>query len=116
MSNCRAPGLHRITEQISVLEIPKEYDHFLVGGEFVLTTFHSLQVDLAGQVESIRKFSEAGVAALGIHPFVTGSKFSNELLEVADTYGLPLILLPPSMSYAPVFFTVLGTIRRVLGF
>lgn len=103
-------GVHRVIEQVSVLEIPKEYDPFLVGGEFILTTFHSLHADLAGQLESIRKFAAAGVAALGIHPLVTGSTFCQELLEAADNYDFPLILLPPSMSYSTVISAVLGTV------
>ncbi|WP_027415139.1 PucR family transcriptional regulator [Aneurinibacillus terranovensis] len=103
-------GLDRKIEKVSVLEIPKEFDRFFEGGEFVLTTFHSLSHDLEGQVETIKKFAQSGVAALGLHPMVTGKIVHEELLKAADRYGLPLILLPPSMTYATVFSTVLGTI------
>jgi sugar diacid utilization regulator len=103
-------GLHRVIEHVSVLGIPDKFDPFLVGGEFILTTFHSLSTDQEGQVEAIRKFSEAGVTAVGIHPFVTGTRFCDKLLETADFYNLPIVLLPPSMSYTKIFSVVLGTI------
>ncbi|MDM5196726.1 PucR family transcriptional regulator ligand-binding domain-containing protein [Fictibacillus enclensis] len=103
-------GLHRTIKEVSVLEIPKEYDPFFSGGEFVLTTFHSLKANLAEQVEAVRKLSAAGAAAIGIHPLVTGSKFGKELIEAAEAYDLPIILLPSSMSYSTVISAVLGTI------
>ncbi|WP_134698652.1 PucR family transcriptional regulator [Ammoniphilus sp. YIM 78166] len=103
-------GLDRIIEQVSVLEIPRDFDQFFIGGEFVLTTFHSLSNDIDGQIEAIRKFSEFGVAALGIHPMASGLRGQDELMKAADKCGLPLLLLPPSMTYATVFSTVLGTI------
>lgn len=105
-------GLHRIIKEVSVLEIPKEYDPFLNGGEFILTTFHSLKANMAEQVEAIRKFSLAGVAAVAIHPLVTGLNVSRELIEAADTYELPVLLLPSSLSYSTVISAVLGTIHN----
>ncbi|GAW27556.1 PucR family transcriptional regulator [Carboxydocella sp. ULO1] len=103
-------GKHRVIEKVSVLEIPKGYEPYLTGGELILTTFYSLRDDLNGQLETIKKFSDAGVAALGIHPVVTGMKIHEKVIENADYYGLPLILLPHTMSYAKIFYEVLGLI------
>lgn len=103
-------GLNRTVKSVSVLEIPNKVDKFIAGGEFILTTFHSLSNNYEGQVETIQKFSNFGVAALGIHPMITGFQINNKLVHAADTYGLPLVLLPPSMNYSTVFSIVLGSI------
>ncbi|MEH7391423.1 PucR family transcriptional regulator [Bacillus sp. JJ1474] len=103
-------GLNKTIKSVSVLEIPNKFDQFVAGGEFILTTFHSLSNNYEGQVETIKKFSDFGVAALGIHPMITGPQINVKLINAANTYGLPLILLPPSMNYSTVFSTVLGTI------
>ncbi|MGG1252766.1 PucR family transcriptional regulator ligand-binding domain-containing protein [Brevibacillus agri] len=104
-------GLDRIINQVNVLEMPiTEVEHLVLGGELVLTTFHSLKDDLEAQVNTIKKLAENGAAALGIHPMIADKIMQKAIVEAANISGLPVILLPPAMPYATVFSAVLGTI------
>ncbi len=104
-------GLDRIINQVNVLEMPiTEVEHLVLGGELVLTTFHSLKDDLEAQVNTIKKLADRGVAALGIHPMVADKIRQDVIVEAANASCLPVILLPPEMTYATVFSAVLGTI------
>lgn len=103
-------GIHRVVTDVSVLEVARDFWHFLRGGELVLTTLYAMQGDHHAQVEAIRRMADLGVAALGLHPFITGTHVHEDLIAAADTHGLPLIQLPASMAYAEVITAVLGNI------
>lgn len=103
-------GLDRVVEEVSVLEVPKDFDCWLRGGEFILTTLYNLHGDLRAQVGLVEKLAKADVAALGIHPGITSTAIPHEMIEEADVLRFPLILLPSSMPYATIISAVLGTI------
>lgn len=104
-----ADGLDHCVDRVSVLEVPKEVDRWLVGGEFIVTSFYNIR-SVDEQVEIIRSLARAGAGALCVHPCVVGDQPLERLIGTADEVSLPLLLLPVEISYATVISAVLGVI------
>lgn len=103
-------GIERVVTDVTVLEVPRDFEPWLRGGELILTTLYNLRGDRRGQVEVVHSCAKGGAAALAIHPFRDGSQVCDEVIEAADAHKLPLLLIPGSLPYAAVIASVLGTI------
>lgn len=101
-------GLNRRVRTVSVIDAPDLQDvkvYLAHKGEVVLTGFFGMKEDISKQVEFIRLLSEAEVAAVIL--FYAGkvaSHLSREVVEAAETLGLPLIVMPENskVSYSEV--------------
>lgn len=103
-------GIGRVVTDVTVLEVPRDFEPWLRGGELILTTLYHLRGDRRGQVEVVDSCAKGGAAALAIHPFRDGGQVCDELIEAADAHHLPLMLIPGTLPYAAVISSVLGAI------
>lgn len=101
-------GLSNPIEKITVLEIPDAED-FLEENLIALTSFYAIAGDTDKQLRVVRLLAKYNVAALILFNVVRSgsrSNLSNELLNLCDELGLPLIVMPDSVSYSSVIEVV----------
>jgi PucR family transcriptional regulator, purine catabolism regulatory protein len=106
-----ASGLDRHVTRVSVLEIPDGLGYWTSGGELFMSTFNSLRGDCEGQIEVVRMLNRNNVAALCLHPGLSKIEFLDELADIAEECGMPLLTMPRDMPYAVVADAVVGGLR-----
>ncbi|HEY0493859.1 MAG TPA: PucR family transcriptional regulator ligand-binding domain-containing protein [Candidatus Dormibacteraeota bacterium] len=102
-------GLDRAITWIKVLESP-ETINWLAEGELLLTVAFAIKDDHAAQRNLMRDLAAAGSSGLVIKPERYLPEIPAEMLGQADEYGIPLIRIPPDVSYIEIMAPILEQI------
>ncbi|HHY34878.1 MAG TPA: PucR family transcriptional regulator [Firmicutes bacterium] len=102
-------SLDRTISSASIIEVPDVWK-WLHGNEMLLTTLYPFRDSIEAQLNLIRQLSSRHVACLVVklHRFV--ESLSPDVIELAEKEALPLLELPPHVSFIDVLNAVL---RRV---
>lgn len=105
-----ASGLSHVISSVTVLEIPDDTD-FLEPNLLALTSFYAIANDPERQLATVELLNKHHIAGLLV--FNVGSKnavpeLSKDLCDLCDTFGLPLIQMPPNISYYNIFYEVMN--------
>lgn len=100
-------SLSKVIETVSVLEVI-EYQQWLRGGELFMSTLSSFTSD--EQVcNLVKDLSEAGSAALALHPGVgLEVNITEQAYKIAEEYDFPIIILPRTIPYSTVYSVMMN--------
>lgn len=100
-----AAGLGRVVRSVSVMETP-DGAGFTRPGDVVLTALYAFRDDPGAQTRLVAELDARGIAALAVkRSYVTS--FPEGMLAEAERLQLPLLALPPDVSYS-------DTVRAIL--
>lgn len=95
-------GLNNEINWVNILEILDDLS-YLQKGEFLVTTAYGFKNDdIDYQRSIIRQLSSKGIAALAIQTGYYINKIPDSFLELADEYGVPLVVLHHSVSFREI--------------
>lgn len=104
-------GLDRLVEFVDVMEMP-DVEEWVKPGMMLLTTFYAIRSDPQAQVDLVRIMAQRGAAALVLEPTLYLGEVPQEILAAADTWNLPVLQVPPSVSWIQISTPVLGAITN----
>lgn len=102
-------GLDKPISCVDVMEVP-DLQSWFRPGEFLVTTCYSIKDDLAAQVNLVRGMARVGGAALVIKFGRFIGSVPEEMCQLADAVGLPLISLPDEVPFIDVTHAVMTAI------
>jgi purine catabolism regulator len=102
-------GLDRIVERANVMEVP-DIIAWVKPRELLLTTGYPLRDTPDGLAPLVRALDEAGVSALGVKLHRYLDDLPAEMIEAANTAGLPLLLLPDDAAFDDLLHEVVGDV------
>lgn len=105
-------GLDRKVTRITVSELPNA-PKWLHGGEIVCSTGYHFQGDLQGQLEWIAEMNRHGASAMVIKPHGFLGEVSQQIVDLADETGFPIIVLPTEVSWASVIWSVMDLLLSI---
>jgi purine catabolism regulator len=94
-------GLEQTVSRVNVMEVP-DVIQWVRPGEFLMTTGYPFRKHPEDLAELIPQLAEKGIAAFGIKTKRYVTEVPEQVLKLADRYGLPLIELPPSTAFSDV--------------
>jgi PucR family transcriptional regulator, purine catabolism regulatory protein len=94
-------GLSKIINRVNIMEVP-DIENWAQADEFLVTTGYSHHHNMDAFLEIIPKLVERGVAALGIKPKRFIAEIPQQIIDCAETHGLPLFELPESAIFSNV--------------
>lgn len=92
-------GIENKITKMNVMEVP-DIVNWVEAGEFLLTTAYSMKDNLKELSELIVKLNEKGLAGLGIKTKRYIKDIPENVLEIANELGFPLIEIPYEISYS----------------
>jgi PucR family transcriptional regulator, purine catabolism regulatory protein len=104
-----AGGLDRTITWVKVLESPETIS-WLAEGELLLTVAFAIKDDQAAQRDLMRNLAAVGSSGLVIKPERYLPEIPASMLGQADEYGIPLIRIPPDVSYLEIMNPILERI------
>jgi len=104
-----ASGLDREITWVKVLESPETVS-WLAEGELLLTVAFAIKDDRTAQMELVRNLAAVGSSGLVIKPERYLPEIPPEMLGQADEFGIPLIRIPPDVSYLEIMAPILERI------
>jgi purine catabolism regulator len=104
-----AEGLDRTITWVKVLESPETIS-WLAEGELLLTVAFAIKDDLAAQRDLMRNLAAVGSSGLVIKPERYLPQIPDDMLGQADEFGIPLIRIPPDVSYLEIMSPILERI------
>jgi purine catabolism regulator len=104
-----AGGLDRTITWVKVLESP-ETINWLAEGELLLTVAFAIKDDAAAQKDLMRNLAAVGSAGLVIKPERYLPEIPADMLGQADEFKIPLIRIPPDVSYLEIMNPILERI------
>jgi PucR family transcriptional regulator, purine catabolism regulatory protein len=105
-------GLGRIVERLNVMEVP-DIRPWVKPHEFLLTTAYPLRDHPEELPELVADLDDAGLAGLGIKLGRYLDVLPDAVLQVADTRGFPIVLLPDGVGFDEILNEVLtGILNR----
>ncbi len=103
-------GLDNIINSVSVIEVP-DATRWYRGNELQITAFYSIKDNVKAQVQVIERIARCNCAALILcHTGVFLKEVSQELIDAANYYKLPLIVVPAELAYVDIITPVLEAI------
>ncbi|MGB9792547.1 MAG: PucR family transcriptional regulator ligand-binding domain-containing protein, partial [Thermacetogeniaceae bacterium] len=103
-------GLDNIINSVSVIEVPNA-TRWYRGNELLITAFYSIKDNVKEQVQVIERIAQCKCAALVLcHTGIFLKEISQELIDAANYYKLPLIVVPDELAYIDIITPVLETI------
>lgn len=105
-------GLDNTILSTNIMEVP-DVAFWLRGGELLLTAGFALKDDPRLQRSLVRDLKCRGVAALAIKTGRYLNTIPGDMIEQADTEGLPLIELPPDLAYSDVMVPLFEKLLNV---
>lgn len=93
-----ATGISKRITKVNVMEVP-DIIEWVSQGEFLITTAYSIKDNIKVLLELIPKLNTKGVAGLGIKVGRYVSELPNDIIELADKLGFPIIEVPFSVSH-----------------
>src|SRR6267378_3989467 len=106
-----ASGLDRTITWVKVLESPDTIS-WLAEGELLLTVAFAIKDDQAAQRDLMRNLARVGSAGLVIKPERYLPQIPEDMLGQADEYKIPLIRIPPDVSYLEIMNPQNSQLRR----
>lgn len=94
-------GLSRPVSSVTVGEVPDIAD-WLSGGEIVLSTMFALINDVNRQREFCQRIMAAGASALLVKPKRFVGQFPEDVLEIAEKRGFPIIEVPQQIRWTRI--------------
>jgi PucR family transcriptional regulator, purine catabolism regulatory protein len=104
-----AGGLDRTITWVKVLESPETIS-WLAEGELLLTVAFAIKDDEAAQRDLMRNLAAVGSSGLVIKPERYLPQIPDDMLGQADEFGIPLIRIPPDVSYLEIMGPILERI------
>lgn len=104
-------GLDRQITKINVMEVP-DIINWVTPGEFLLTTAYSLKDDMEKLKNLIPMLNEKGLAGLGIKTKRYIDEIPQDIINVANELGFPIIEIPINVSYSEIITKVLLEINN----
>src|SRR4051812_10131764 len=104
-----ASGLDRIVQRLNVMEVP-DILAWVKPHELLLTTGYPLRNTPQSLSRLVADLNERGLAALGIKLGRYLAELPVEMIEQADRFGFPLILLPNDVGFDDILNQVLTDI------
>jgi purine catabolism regulator len=104
-----AGGLDRTITWVKVLESPDTIS-WLAEGELLLTVAFAIKDDQAAQQDLMRNLAMVGSSGLVIKPERYLPTIPDSMLGQADEFGIPLIRIPPDVSYLEIMAPILERI------
>src|SRR5256712_5678747 len=104
-----AGGLDRTITWVKVLESPETIS-WLAEGELLLTVAFAIKDDRAAQRDLMRNLAAVKSAGLVIKPERYLPQIPADMLGQADEFGIPLIRIPPDVSYLEIMNPILERI------
>jgi purine catabolism regulator len=104
-----ADGLDRTITWVKVLESPETIS-WLAEGELVLTVAFAIKDDRAAQRDLMRNLAAVGSSGLVIKPERYLPEIPDDMIGQADEFGVPLIRIPPDVSYLEIMSPILERI------
>src|SRR2546429_3157323 len=104
-----AGGLDRTMTWVKVLESPEPIS-WLAEGELLLTVAFAIKDDRAAQRDLMRNLPAVKSAGLVIRPERYLPQIPADMLGQADEFGIPLIRIPPDVSYLEIMNPILERI------
>jgi len=105
-----ASGMQRAIHRVNVMEVPDVID-WVRPGEFLITSGFPFRDHPEVLLAIIPQLAEKGVAALGVKTKRFIDHIPEQVLELADQLGFPILELPASTVFSDV---VRGIMERVL--
>ncbi|MGH3666211.1 MAG: PucR family transcriptional regulator [Egibacteraceae bacterium] len=100
-------GLSRVVTGVNIIEVPDVWQ-WLHGGEFLLSAAYPWRDDPERLVQLLTKLDETGIAAIGFKLGRYVEALPRQVLDTADSLGVPIILLPATVAYRDVFEPLYG--------
>src|SRR2546428_6935553 len=104
-----ASGLDRTITWVKVLESPETIS-WLAEGELLLTVAFAIKDDRAAQRDLMRNLARVGSAGLVTTPGRSLRQIPDDMLGQADEFNIPLIRIPPDVSYLEIMNPILERI------
>src|SRR2546422_704171 len=104
-----AGGLDRTITWVKVLESPETIS-WLAEGELLLTVAFAIKDDQAAQKDLMRNLAAVGSAGLVIKPERYLPQIPEDMIGQADEFKIPLIRIPPDVSYLEIMNPILERI------
>src|SRR5439155_1655567 len=104
-----AGGLDRTITWVKVLESPETIS-WLAEGELLLTVAFAIKDDQAAQKDLMRNLAAVGSAGLVIKPERYLPQIPDDMIGQADEFKIPLIRIPPDVSYLEIMNPILERI------
>jgi len=104
-----AGGLDRTITWVKVLESPETIS-WLAEGELLLTVAFAIKDDREAQRDLMRNLAAVKSAGLVIKPERYLPQIPADMLGQADEFGIPLIRIPPDVSYLEIMNPILERI------
>lgn len=101
-----ASGLGRAIQWVHIVEIA-DIQHWVKGGELLLTDAHTLTVDHARHPDLIAALYGLGIAGIVFSPIGEVAAPPTPLLHAAERLGLPIIEVPYEFHYVELTETLL---------
>ncbi|HEX3629779.1 MAG TPA: PucR family transcriptional regulator ligand-binding domain-containing protein [Candidatus Dormibacteraeota bacterium] len=104
-----AEGLDRTITWVKVLESPETIS-WLAEGELLLTVAFAIKDDQAAQRDLMRNLAAVKSSGLVIKPERYLPQIPEDMVNQADEFGIPLIRIPPEVSYLEIMSPILERI------
>jgi len=102
-------GLNRVVRYIDIMEVP-DVTGWLREGELLLTTAYSIRHEPALLPKLVRQLAEADAAALAIKPERFLHEMPKAMIQMSNTFDLPIIQLPKGIPYIDITHAVMEKI------
>ncbi|MDQ0201704.1 PucR family transcriptional regulator [Neobacillus ginsengisoli] len=102
-------GLNRVVRYIDIMEVP-DISGWLREGELLLTTAYSIRHEPALLPKLVKQLAEANAAALAIKPERFLHEMPKAMIQMSNTFDLPIIQLPKGIPYIDITHAVMEQI------
>lgn len=99
-------GITKRITKVNVMEVP-DIVEWVSPGEFLITTAYSIKDNIEVLLELIPILNQKGVAGLGIKVGRYVKELPDDILELADKLGFPIIEVPFCVSHTDVISGIL---------
>lgn len=98
-------GLDKLITFVNIMEVP-QVANWMRGGELLLTAGYALKDNAKLRQQIIYDLVGKGVAAFGIKPGQYLDEVPEDMIEHADSMGLPLLELPSDVPYMDIMLPI----------
>lgn len=101
-----ASGMSKRITKVNVMEVP-DIIEWVSEGEFLLTTAYSIKDNIDVLLDIIPKLDKKGVVGIGIKVGRYINELPQDIIELANTLGFPIIQVPFCVSHTEVISGIL---------
>ncbi|MFB9330621.1 PucR family transcriptional regulator [Paenibacillus aurantiacus] len=104
-----AHGLKNAVNRINAIELLEDIN-WVKPGELVMTTGRLLRAHPERYAETVEALAERGASAIGIRLSTETDPLPKEAAELAERFGMPLLLLPKEAEFTSIKRELLGSV------